>query len=507
MSQQQTTGKRLAKNTAFMYGRMIVLMLISLYTSRVVLRELGVDDFGIYNVVGSVVAMFAAMRGLFATSTQRFMNYEMGKGAEGRLQLVFNMGTFINLLLAIVFLVAVEIVGWWFFEYKINVDPSRLFAAKWVFQLSVLSAVVSMLTTPYDAVIIAHEKMDFYAIMAIVEGVLRLVIVFLLAYFSFDKLIFYACLQLAISFLIRFVNAMYCKKRFPESHYKRCWDKGLFKEMSVFAGWNFFGNMAFSLTDSGLNIVLNIFGGPAVNAARGVAYQIKGATMKFLTSMVTVVSPYNTKSYAAGHKDKMFDMLYLSSKIYFMVELCMAIPLVYLTKEILILWLKQVPDYSIVFTQLVMVHSLIRALHYPINNLFKTVGNLKFYQITEGIILALPLIVSYVLLKKGFPYSSLFVVVIIFELVNFAAILLIARNVAELSIRQYVWHTAIPCAICFAVACGGFIIRSVFLKNTWGVVVLTILFLLLCFILMFFTGLSQMERQQLLALISKRKAN
>lgn len=505
MSQQQTTGKRLARNTAFMYGRMIVLMIISLYTSRVVLRELGVEDFGIYNVVGSVVAMFAAMRSLFATSTQRFMNYEMGKGTEGRLQLVFNMGTIINLLLAVVFVVAVEIVGWWFFEYKINVDPSRLFAAKWVFQLSVLSAVVSMLTTPYDAVIIAHEKMDFYAIMAIVEGVLRLVIVFLLAYFSFDKLIFYACLQLAVSLLIRFVNAIYCKKHFPESHYKRCWDKGLFKEMSVFAGWNFFGNMAFTLTDSGLNMVLNIFGGPTINAARGIAYQVKSATMKFMDAMTTVVSPYNTKLYAAGEKERFFFMLHLSTKIYFMVQLCLVVPLTFITKDVLYIWLKQVPDYSVVFTQLVLLHTLLRAVHYPINNMFKSVGNLKAYQITEGIVLALPLVVSYFALRSGCPYYSLFVFVIMFEVVNFAIIVLIARRVAGLSVRQYIIRSVIPCVFCFGICLAGYFVKGWLGDNIWISLSLAIGVLAISSILMFYVGMSSFERKQMISIVKKNK--
>lgn len=503
MAGQQFTGKRLAKNTAFMYGRMIVLMLISLYTSRVVLRELGVDNYGIYNVVGSIVTLFAAMRGLFATSTQRFMNYEMGKGTEGRLQLVFNMGTIINLLLAVVFVIAVELVGWWFFEYKINIDPSRLFAAKWVFQLSVLSAVVSMLTTPYDAVIIAHEKMDFYAIMAVVEGILRLVIVFLLAYFSFDKLIFYACLQLAVSLLIRFVNAMYCKRRFPESHYKRCWDKGLFKEMSVFAGWNFLGNIAFTLTDSGLNMVLNIFGGPAVNAARGIAYQVKSATMRFMDAMTTVVSPYNTKLYAAGEKDKFFDMLHLSSKIYFMVQLCLVVPLTYITRDVLFVWLKQVPEYSVVFTQLVLLHTLLRAVHYPINNLFKSVGDLKAFQITEGIVLSLPLLVSYFALRAGYPYYTLFIFVIVFEIINFAIIVLIARRVAGLSVRQYMIRTVIPCVICFGICVLGYFIKSIVGENAWVSLGIAIAALIISLVVMFFIGLSSTERKQIISIVKK----
>lgn len=502
---QQTTGKRLVKNSAFMYGRMIILTLITLYTSRVVLRELGVEDFGIYNVVGSVVAMFSALRGLFATSTQRFMNYEMGKGNHERLQLVFNTGSLINVILAAIFVVGVEIVGWWFFDYKINVDPSRLVAAKWVFQLSVASAVVSMLTTPYDAVLIAHERMDFYAIVAIVEGLLRLGIVFLLVVSPIDKLVFYGLLQLAVSVLVRLINAVYCKKRFPESHYKRCWDKGLFKEMSVFAGWNFFGNMAFTLTDSGLNMVLNVFGGAAVNAARGISYQVKGATHKFLDAMLTVVNAYNTKTYAAGQKEKFFDLLHFSSKIYFTIQLAMTIPLAYLTREVLRLWLGQVPDYAVVFTQLVLVHSLLRSIHYPINNMFKAVGDLKAYQITEGIILALPLLVSYVALKLGAPFASMFVIIILFEIINFIAIVFIGRYVAGLSIRQYVWRTATPCVICFVVASMGFVIRTLFVKNIWIVIALTVLFLLVCFLLMFFVGLSKKEKQQLVTLIKKRK--
>ncbi len=500
---QSSTGKRLAKNTAFMYGRMIVLMLISLYTSRVVLRELGVDDFGIYNVVGSVVAMFGAMRSLFATSTQRFMNYEMGKGAEGRLQVVFNIGTIINLLLAFVFVAAVEVVGWWFFEYQINVDPTRLFAAKWVFQLSVISAVVSMMTTPYDAVIIAHERMDFYAIMAIIEGVLRLIIVFLLSFSPFDKLIFYACLQLAVSLLIRFINALYCNRKFPESHYKRCWDKGLFKEMSVFAGWNFFGNMAFTLTDSGLNMVLNIFGGPAVNAARGIAYQVKSATMRFMDAMTTVVSPYNTKLYAAGQNEKFFDMLHLSSKIYFFVQLCLVVPLTYLTRDVLFVWLKQVPDYSVVFTQLVLLHTLLRAVHYPINNLFKSVGDLKAYQITEGIVLALPLLVSYFALRAGYPYYSLFVFVIAFEIINFVIIVLIAKKVAGLSIRKYAIRTVIPCVMCLSVCAVGYILKNSLCEGFWSSLGMVFIALLISLFFMFFMGLSKRERLQLMAIMNR----
>ena len=499
-----STGKRLIKNTAFMYVRMILLMIISLYTSRVVLKELGVDDFGIYNLVGSVVAMFSALRGLFSSSIQRFINYEMGKGNNERLRIVFNMGTIINIILALIFVLAIEVVGYWFFNYKINIDPSRIAAAEYVFQLSILSAVISMLTTPYDALIVAYERMDFYAIMAILEGVLRLLIVFMLVLSPVDKLIFYAILQLVVSIIIRFINAMYCKRNFPASHYKKCWDKSLFKEMSSYAGWNFFGNMAYTLTNSGLNMVLNIFGGASVNAARGIAYQIKSATTNFLSSMMIVVNPYNTKKYASGEIDKFFTMLYTSSKIYFIVQLCLVIPITYLTNEILYIWLKQVPDYAIIFTQLILVYSLIRSIHYPIESLFKSFGKMRTYQITEGIILSLPLIFSYLLLAKGYPCYILFVTMIFFEIINFVIVLYIAHTQTNLSIKKYVIKVVLPCFLCFILAVCGFILNYIFIQTIFIRISLSILMDLLCIFVMFFIGFSKYERNLIISVINRR---
>ena len=221
--------------------------------------------------------------------------------------------------------------------------------------------------------------------------------------------------------------------------------------------------------------------------------------------MIVVVGVYSTKTYASGQKEKFFDILYFASKIYFTIQMAMTIPLAYLTREVLQFWLGQVPDYAVVFTQLVLVHSLLRSIHYPINNMFKAVGNLKSYQITEGIILALPLLVSYFVLKAGAPYASMFVIIIVFEVINFVAILSIGRKVAGLSIRQYVWHTAIPCAICFVVACVGYMIRYLYVKNIWVAIALMILFLLVCLLLMFVVGLSKTEKLQLLNLVKKRK--
>ena len=379
------TSKRLAKNTLFMYVRMGLLMLISLYTSRVVLRELGVEDYGTYNLVGSVVAMFTSLKILFSSSTQRFLNYEMGQGNLDRLQLVFNISIIVHIVISVVFVILVESVGLWFLGSKINVEPDRFFAANAVFHLSVLTAVVSVMTVPYDAIIIAHEKMAFYSYVSIFEGIMRLVIVFLLTYLPFDKLITYAGLQMLVTLLVRFINTTYCKRNFAESHVKRLWDKSYFKKMMSFASWNFLGITSYTLFHNGLNMILNVFGGTVVNAARGVAYQINNVLLQFINNVTVVINPYCVKIWAAGEREKAFKMIFFSSKILFFIQLCLLIPIFYLTPEILQVWLGQIPEYSVVFIRLILVYSLVRSLHPSLDLLFKSCGNIKAYQITEGL--------------------------------------------------------------------------------------------------------------------------
>ena len=303
-----------------MYVRMGILMLISLYTSRIVLEELGIDDYGIYNLVGSVVGMFTSLKILFSSSTQRFLNYEMGRGKEESLQLVFNISIIVHLLICLVFVILVESVGIWFLESKINVAPDRHFAASVVFHLSVFTAVIGIMTTPYDAVVIAHERMDFYAYVSIFEGIMRLLIVTLLAYLPYDKLITYGVLQMLVSIIVRLINTIYCKRRFPETHAKRMWDKQYFKKMMSFACWNFLGTTVFTLYHNGLNMILNVFGGTIVNAARGIAYQINNVLLQFINNVTVVINPYCIKLWSAGEKEKAFKMIFFSSKILFIIQ-------------------------------------------------------------------------------------------------------------------------------------------------------------------------------------------
>lgn len=433
----QGTGNRLAKNTALMYIRMIVTLVIMFYTSRVVLQKLGVEDFGIYNVVGSIIVMFASLRTLISSATQRYLNYEMGQGRNDRLRLVFNMSIYINLIISVIFLVVVEIVGVWFLNTKANIPETREFAAMLVFQFSVISAIVSVFTTSYDAVIIAHERMDFFAYMSIIEGILKLAVVYMLTYIPGDNLSNYGWLLLVATIIIFIANAVYAHIKFDECKYAKIWEKQLFKEMIAFSGWNFFGKASLALTQSGLNMLLNVFGGPVVNAARGIAFQLNSATNQFINNVNVVLDPFFIRTYAEGQKEKFFSAFYMSSKILYFIQLCLVIPLSYLADLVLKIWLGQIPEYSVSFLQLILVWSLIRAPHSPIDKYYKSIGDLKVYQILEGVILALPIPVSYASLKLGMGFSSVFIIMTLFEAINLYVIVKLAAKFKEFSFRDY----------------------------------------------------------------------
>lgn len=502
----ESIGKRLAKNTAYMYVRMVILTVVTLYTSRIVLQQLGVDDFGIYGVIGSVVAMFSSLRGLFATSTQRFVNYSMGEGKFDKVCTIFNMSILIHVIISIALFVLGEGLGIWFIECKMSIDPSRVFATHWVLQFSLLSVVISMITTPFDALVLAHEKMNFYAYIAVLEAVLRLAIVFALAYSPIDKLILYAILQFIITIIVFLVNLWYCRSRFSECRFKRVWDKKIFIDMSAFAGWNFLGNTAFAITQNGLNMLINTFSGVVANAARTIAYQANAALGKALDSVTTVINPYCTKTYASGQIERTLDVIYFASKIYIILQIFIALPLCVFSKEILLLWLGQVPDYTIGFMKIIMLHSVIRSIHYPLNNLFKTVGNLKRYQLAEISILSLPLLASYILLRQGCEPYVVFWTLIIFEVINYVAIIAIAKEDAHLPIRTYLKRTIIPCAISVIITLGGYSLCMAY-SGLYYRLFFLIISMAVVLAIMFCIGLNAYERKLIINLLKTDNRN
>ena len=303
MSEKLSNNKRIAKNTLFMYFRMFFTMCISLYTSRVVLATLGFKDYGLYNVIGGIIAMFGFINGAMSNTTSRFITFALGKGDIKRLKLVFSMAFAIHCLIAVLIVIFGETVGLWFLYNKMVIPEGRMFAANWLYQLSIGTAVLSIISVPYSSSIIAHEKMDVYAYISIFDSVMKLLIVFALAVAPFDKLIFYATLLFGVQVIDFLFNQIYCHHKFSETHVAKVWDKEVFKSMFSFAGWSMAGNFSYIFYTEGINLLLNMFCGTAVNAARGIAVQVQGVMKQFSTNIQTAINPQIIKSYSQDDLD------------------------------------------------------------------------------------------------------------------------------------------------------------------------------------------------------------
>lgn len=488
-----------------MYIRMILLMIINLYASRVILQQLGVEDYGIYNLVGSIVSMFFSLKSMFAASTQRFLNYEMGRGSESKLLLIYNLSTYINGIISIVFFILVEIIGIWFLECQAMISPERIASAHWVFQFSVITTIIGIMNTPLDACIIAHERMDFYAYLSIFEGVAKLGICYLLVLGSYDKLVLYGALLLAVTICTRTINQLFCIRNFAECHIKLIWDKGYFKRMLSFASWAFFGNSAFALAQSGLNMVLNIFGGPTVNAARGIAHQVNMALGHFVSNMGIVLKPYTIKTYASGDKEKAFDIAYMASKVYFFTQLILIIFVVFLADYLIQFWLGQVPQYVVVFLDLVLIQSLIKTWHQPLDMLFGAEGNIKYYQLFEGVVLFLPVPMSYLLLKTGMPYYTVFISAIFCEIIHIVGIAMLGKHVFGLRLNTYVKKVILPCTLCFMLCLMIYCYSLARTKELIDNVLYMLTTMIMTTILMIGISLNKSEKQIILSIIKRKK--
>lgn len=501
--------KRIAFNTLFLYVRMLILMFVAFYTSRVLLKELGINDFGLYGIVGGIVAIFSSLRGLFATATQRFLNFEMGKNDTNGLNTIFNISLIINITICIVFFICAEIIGLWFLENKLIIAPERMDAAKWAFHFSVLASMISILTIPFDALIIAHEKMSFYAYVSILDACLKLGVIFILPYFAIDKLKLYAALIVAVSLVIRFISSVYCKRKFPECKYRICWDKKAFKEMGVFAGWNFAGNLAFALVNEGLNILLNLFGGVIANAARSIAYQVKNAITTMLSNIMIAIDPQATQLYAQGEKQKFYSLLFTASKIIVFFYLMMAFPLYFYIHEILQIWLGTIPQYAPEFIQAILIYLMIRSFHEPINTFFFIIGKLKLFQITELIILSLSLPISYSALKFcNLALQNIFYIMAIIELLNLIVILIWAKKIGQFNIKQYFYRVIISYLktfVCVSITLYG--IQAYFQQSKpsciYSILLPIILSIIIFIIITFLIGFSSKEKNAIKTILKK----
>ena len=435
-----TTGsnKRIAKNTLLLYFRMIITMIISLFTSRVVLDTLGIIDYGIYNVVGGVVIMFGFLNSAMAASTQRFLTFELGRQNSKRLKGVFSMSVTIHVIISIVIILLSETIGVWFINSELTIPAERLTATNWVFQFSVFTSVLTILSVPYDAAIISHERMNVFAYISILEVTLKLAVVYLLQLFGYDKLVLYAILIFLVSLVLRIVYGIYCTRNFKETKYKFYWEKRLFIEITSFAGWNLFGVFAGIGYGQGVNILLNIFFGPVVNAARGIAFQVMGAVNQLINNFQIAINPPITKAYAINDENNMYKMIFSSSKFSFYLLLVFIIPLFIETKLVLSVWLKNVPDYTISFTRLVLIDLLICSLSGPLQILAQATGRVRKYQLIVSSVLLLNLPFSYLLLKVGYPAQVTFVVSIFLSSVALLARLWVLKDLTSFPVALFV---------------------------------------------------------------------
>lgn len=447
MTNTTENNKRIAKNTLLLYVRMLFMMAVSLYTSRVVLNALGVEDFGIYNVVGGVVAMFGVLNSAMSASTQRYITFELGRNDFKRLNKVFNISICIHAFISIVILILAETIGLWLLYNKMTIPIERMEAALWVYQGTIASTIVLVMSIPYNATIIAHEKMSAFAYISVMEAILKLLIVYLLLIGNFDKLKLYAILMLCVQIIIRFIYSNYCKKHFTETKFKLYNDWKLFKSMLAFAGWNLWGNCAAIAFTQGVNILLNIFFGPVVNAARGIAVQVQGAVNQFSYNFQTALNPQITKSYATGDYTYMHKLIFRSSKFTFFLLLFISLPILLETKTILTVWLQNVPEHTISFLRLILCVTLIDATANPLMISAAATGKVKRYQSIVGGILLSILPISYITLKFGGDPESVFVVHLAVCIVAFITRLYIIKPMIQLNLNQYFKKVIMKCFI------------------------------------------------------------
>lgn len=505
-NQTSDNNKRIAKNTLLLYVRMLFTMAVSLFTSRVILNTLGVEDYGINNVVGGIVTMFSVLSGSLSSSISRFITFELGKRNIERLKTIFSTGVNIQLGMSVLIIIIAEAVGIWFLNAKMNIPADRMVAANWVFQCAILTFVLNLLSVPYNAAIIAHEKMSAFAYISVVEVTLKLIIVYMLMISPFDRLETYAVLLLLVGAVIRFIYGYYCKRHFEECTYHFVFDKPVLKEMTGFAVWNFLGNGAYMLNTQGVNILMNLYFGVAVNAARGIATQVDAALKQFVNNFTTAVNPQITKSYAQGDLDYMHKLVCRSAKFSAFLMLFFAIPILLETQSILTIWLKTVPEYAAIFLQLIIISSFVDTVlaNSLVTSMFAT-GNIKRYQIIVTTIGCLVFPFSWIAFQLGFQPEIAYVLYFIIYTVLLGVRLYLLKDMVKLPVMMYVrevLYRVLPVMIiCFIIP---MMIRYSMQEGWMRLILLSLVSTIVTAVVEYSIGLTKNERKFIVGKINNK---
>ena len=409
---------------------MILIMIVGLYTVRIVLETLGIEDFGIYNVVGGIVTIVGFVSGTMASASQRFFAFELGRKDITRFQQIFSLNFTIYLSISILVLIFAETIGLWFLNKHLNIPDHRLNSANWVYHFSVLSFIFTILSIPYNAAIIAYEKMSFFAYVSIVDVMLKLLVVFLLRLFPYDKLTLYAILICTVTFITTIVYWIYCSRKIPGCKITFYWDKSMFKILMSYSGWNLLGGGVTGILNSqGLNILLNLFFGPIINAAKAISDKVNSAIISFSTNFYMAVNPQIIKNYAEGDSSHMINLALISSRFSYYLLLILSLPVILETKYILFLWLGEVNNDIILFTRITLIFSLINILENPISQMIRATGEIKKYQLTISSITILLLPMSYIAFLLGFPAeASLYILVILYIISHFFRLIILKKQ-------------------------------------------------------------------------------
>ena len=486
---------------------MFITMAVGLFTSRVVINELGESDYGIYNVVGGVITMASFLNSAMVASTQRFISFELGKGNVIRLNRVFCTYINIHAAIALISVILGETIGLWFVNTQLNLPEERMFAVNWVYQCSILTFVFTVISVPYNACIVAHEKMKVYAYISIFEVLMKLVIVYALLISPIDKLVLYAILLALVAIIVRFLYSVYCHRKFDACKYKFIFDRNLSKQMFSFAGWSVLGNMGFSFKDQISNIILNLFFGPTVNAARGLGIHVSSLINTFANNFAMALNPQITKQYAAGNLHESQELVYVGARLTFFLLSVISIPVIINIDYLLKLWLGIVPEYTSAFMILSILACLLYSLSGTVTTAIQATGNIKWFQIGVSIIMFSELPVAYMLLKLGYkPYFVMFPTILTYTIAVFFRFFLLRRMIPSYKLHTYLFDVVLRCILLFSISWSiSQFIANNFTDNLFNLLVTFFSSFIVTVLLVLIFGLKNNERRMLIQKVKSTK--
>lgn len=507
LQDKSLNNKRLAKNTIILYIRTVFVLFISLYTSRVILDVLGINDYGIYNLIGGFVSMFAVVSQTMVSSSQRFLTFELGKTNNNHCQEVFSTSLIVHIGLSIVVLLLFETIGLWFLNNKLNIDSTRNTAANYIYQFSVVTFVLQLIRSPYEATVIAHERMSVFAYLNITEAILKLLILYLISLCSIDSLIQYGFYLMIISIISFSVYYIYCKYYFIETSFKIVRKKSYYTSIFKFAGYNFLGSISSILSNQGLSILLNIYFGVAVNAAKGIANQVHAAISKFVSDFTIALNPQITKAYASGDIDYTMSLVYKGSRYSFYLFMILGLPICIETPYILTLWLKQVPEYTIVFIRWTLATSIINTFANSVSTCAMATGDIKKLSIWLGSIRLLVLPLAYICFECNLPAHFAYVVTFASTFILVFIRLSIVCRQLHISSTIFIKQVILKCLFVGILSLAWDCLLHYFLFYNVNFIQLIIEFILMTIgtgFIIWILGIGKQERQSLLVLLKNK---